>query len=425
MQKYLFLRTFLLVFSAIPPIAFGNNPATGPDWSVPVDYQKALELARANDPRFALLESRIEAAEGRIEQADNRPNPVIGAEVENFIGSGPFSGVDGVEITLGVRQVIETAGKRERRTALARSQRGALDWQRELLTARIEAEVQEALAAVILARDAVELRGQQVELAREGLEETGRQVEAARTSGVELTRARLALRQQEFAQAQASRELEAARTALASLWGLSPAPDFSVAGRVELEPELPRLEELLAVLPRTAALRRFEAERETRAAALELEQARSSPDLELFGGGRYFNEGDGEAAFVMGVELPWTLFNKNAGNIRSARARLRGVDHEQAAAERDLTVRLSAAWRTLSSAHADVRALEQDLLPAAEQTLAETEAGYQRGQFTLLSVLDSRQALFGIREAWLESMNRYASALAEVRALTRPAGINR
>ncbi|MEQ8737202.1 MAG: TolC family protein, partial [Hoeflea sp.] len=51
------------------------------------------------------------AAEAR--QASFLPNPELGLEVENVFGSGPYSGVDEADITLGVSQLIETGGKRE------------------------------------------------------------------------------------------------------------------------------------------------------------------------------------------------------------------------------------------------------------------------------------------------------------------------
>jgi len=175
------------------------------------------------------------------------------------------------------------------------------------------------------------------------------------------------------------------------------------------------------LLPRSATLAQYEGHRRNREAALTLEQARAKPDLEVFGGGRYFNEASGEAAFVVGVEIPWSLFDKNQGNIRTARAQVRAVEYEKAATRRELIIGLTDAYQSLVAAHAEARSVKEDLLPAAEQTLAETEDGYERGQFTLLSVLESRSTLFEIRETYLDALSRYANAQAQIEALTRPA----
>ena len=59
-----------------------------------------------------------------------------------------------------------------------------------------------------------------------------------------------------------------------------------------------------ARLDETAFLARFRSETAMREAALELEKARALPDFEVSAGARYFNESDGEAAFVVGFQIP-------------------------------------------------------------------------------------------------------------------------
>lgn len=389
-----------------------------------IPYTQALQRALSADPQLKLNATRAEAAEGQVEQARLRPNPVLGAEMENIFGTGPFQDVEGIEVNLGISQLIETAGKREKRAELARTERALVDWQRESRLAALESEVRRAFVKVLVAQKSLALRQEQLALAEQSRKETARLVEAARSNEVELTRAELAVRRQKFAIGRAERGLDTARAKLAALWGDSGATDFTVAGTVELGPELPEIEPLIDLLPESVHLARYEGHRRNREAALELEQARAKPNVEVFGGGRYFNEGPGEAAFVVGVEIPWTIFDRNQGNIRSARARVRAVEYEKAATRRKLKIALTEAYRQLVSAHAEARSVEQDLLPAAEQTLEDTEEGYERGQFTLLSVLESRSALFEIRESYLDALDRYAAAQARIEALTRPSSLN-
>src|SRR5690606_1035304 len=134
-------------------------------------------------------------------------------------------------------------------------------------------------------------------------------------------------------------------------------------------------------------LERFTAVGRSRDAALKLERARAKPDVEVFAGARYANEGSGDGAFVVGVEMPWPLFDRNEGNIRSARARVRAVEHERESARRDLVRQLSAAYRDLTAAFHEAKAVETELFPAAEETLNAMEAGYARGQFSQIAVL--------------------------------------
>jgi cobalt-zinc-cadmium efflux system outer membrane protein len=386
-----------------------------------ISLAEALQRAVATEPLLRLNATRAEAAEGQIEQAGLRPNPVIGVEAENLFGTGPLSGVQGLEVTIGISQVIETAGKRARRKGLARAERALVDWDRETVLAELEASVRAAFVEVLLAQEWLQLREEQLALAERSAAETSRIVEAARSPEVERTRAQLAVRQQAFAAQQATRRLATAKSVLASFWDEAGETGFSVVGRVRLDPRLPSFSELEARLADTAALARSSAQERVREAALDLEMARAKPDVEVFAGTRYFNELDGDVAFLVGVEVPLALFDLNQGNIRTARAELNAVSDERDAMRREQLIELNRAYEQAQSAQAEALEIQSQLLPAAEATLRATEDGYQRGRFNQLAVLESRSALFGVREAYLDALQRYSTAEADIEALTRPA----
>jgi cobalt-zinc-cadmium efflux system outer membrane protein len=416
MHLYSTLSTYTLILG----VSAGTLPAEPIGATQAITLQTALHRAIQNDPRLGLNATLADAADGQIEQADLPPNPVIGAEVENFLGTGPITGVQGLEVTLGISQVIETADKQARRTALARRERDLVDWQREVRLSELEAEVRASFINVLLAQQSVSLRHEQLELAGLSEQETARLVEAARSPQVELTRAALAVRQQRYTLEQAQRQLAVAKANLAMLWGDEAATDFTVEGAVGIEPDLPAFADLAASLTNTAHLAQYEALRSSREAALELEKAQAVPDFEVFAGGRYFNEDNGNFGFVAGVEVPWPLFDRNQGNIRTARAQVRAVEYEREALRREMLIRLNRSYQALVSAHAEAQSVREQLMPSAEQALADVSAGYDRGQYTQLDVLTSRETLFDIREAYLDALQRYAAAQAEVQALTRP-----
>lgn len=422
---YLFFKRnpILSLLICAPLSALLAQEAT-PEQTSPVSYSIALNRAIHNDPVLRGFENFVEAAEGQVEQASLRPNPVLGAEMEDFLGTGPVSDVQALQVTLGISQLIETAGKRAKRTELARTERALLEWDRERRLASLESRVRAAFVEVLLAQKTLELRQEQLALAERNEKETARLVGAARSAEVELARARLAVGQQRFAISRAERDLASKRGQLATLWGGSVDVDFQVVGSVEFEAQVPGLIELVSLLPQSVSLARYEGLRQQRQAALELEQARATPNFEVFGGGRYFNEASGDAAFVVGIQIPWPLFDKNQGNIRTARAQLRSVDYARSADRRELVIALTEAYRDLVAAYEEARDVRDDLLPAAEQTLAATEERYIRGQFTLLAVLESRRTLFEIRETYLDALSRYAIAQTRIETITRPTSIN-
>lgn len=418
-------RNFLFASTSIVLASVNASSVEVADLNLtePVTFQRALSLAIERDPRLRLYDVNAEASAGQIEQASLRPNPVVGVEVENFLGTGPLSGVKGSEFTLGVRELIETAKKREKRTELARRERALIDWDREARLVELEAEVGQAFITVLIAQEELWLRLELLALAEKSESETARIVEAARSPKVELTRARLAAQQQLFHVERARRSLKTAKVELASLWGLRPGEEFSVAGELLIEDEVVSVEELITLLPRTTPLARFTAESRLRDAALRFEEARAKPDFEVFAGGRYLNEEDGEVGLVARVQIPWPLFDKNQGNIRTARARRMAIEHERDAVYRNLVIELISSHRDLREAHAETKSIRGELLPAAEQTLRDVEEGYQKGQFTLLTVLETHRTLFEVREAYLDALSRYARAQAKIATLTRTATI--
>jgi len=413
---------FLTLFH--PALGIENPPDPAePDWSRPVGLETAIHWAINKDPQLKQLEEVVEAAEGQVDQADRRPIPMIGAEVENFLGSGPLEGVEGLEVTLGISQVIETGDKRAKRTQLARSERDIIGFERELRLSVIEAEVREAFISALLAHQIVAFREEQIEHAERGVAETGRLLEAARVPAVDATRAKLVLKQQQFSRQRAERDLQAAHERLALLIGLPSDVTLDLAGEVSLEP-VPELSVLLSTIEKTVGIERIRAEKEGRKAELELEEALSSQDVELFGGARYMNEDDGDVALVMGFEIPWPFSNQNEGNIRSARAQLRSVDYEEQVLERELKQLLVNAHRKMLNAYEESQSLQADLLPLALQSMKETQRGYEAGQFTLLAVLEAQQAVFEIQEAHMEAIARYAEAQSQIQTLTRPVTIH-
>lgn len=408
----LFLSFFSLASLQAQPV-----PDSGSNSTSALSFQDVFERVLASDPRLAVLEYRLQEADGLVEQASLRPNPALEAEVENILGTGPFDGLDAAETTVTYTQELETDGKRRLRSAVAEGEREALRIDLESLRLEILSETRGAFDRTVLAQRRVGLRKNQLELAEASRAEVQKLLESARASSVETARAELAVREQAFALRQAEREAQSAREALIALWNPDGAAAFRVTDDLSVA-EPPPLEDFLSGMLALPGMRRLEKEYQTRQTEVELEEALGKPNVEVFGGVRHSNEEDGDVAFLVGVGLPLPLFDRNQGNIRAAKARMEVLQAEQQTLQRQIRLELSAAWREAMSTHADATELQTQLLPAAEEALNQTEAGYEAARYPLLNVLESRQALFDIREAELEALERYLSARAALERLT-------
>ena len=80
---------------------------------------QAYNLVLSQNPMVQSYQARYIGAEGNRIQQSLMPNPEASFEVENFAGDEGRSGVDGAELTLGIEQKIEIAGKRSNRVRVA------------------------------------------------------------------------------------------------------------------------------------------------------------------------------------------------------------------------------------------------------------------------------------------------------------------
>lgn len=386
----------------------------------PITFAQAHQIAVERSPRAQLLEAQLEAAEGQIEQAQLRPNPTIGAELDNVLGTGELSGVDGAELTMGISQLLERREKRRSRADLARESKELFRWDYEEAVASLRYEVKQTFSQALLAQENVALQKELLELANESEVEVERRASAAKASAIELSQAKLATSRQRYAISTAERHLTEAKTQLAAIWNEPTATDFQLEGTVQIDPDLLPLSEFLNLIDYTPNIARFQSERQVQEAAIRLEQAEAKGDVEVFGGVKYLRGASDEGAFVVGVDIPWLIRNRNQGNIRSARAGLRVVEAQRQLAHRDATAALTVAYREMSSALEEWKALSEILLPAATATVEETKSGYEKGLITLLNVLEARKDLFEIRSEMLDATQRYLSAQIEIEKLTTP-----
>jgi cobalt-zinc-cadmium efflux system outer membrane protein len=77
-------------------------------------YSELLRQAQKS-PRLMEAQANIGQAEGQARQARAWSNPNVSVNVENFGGSGPYSGNRNSETTTSVEQTIELGGKRDAR----------------------------------------------------------------------------------------------------------------------------------------------------------------------------------------------------------------------------------------------------------------------------------------------------------------------
>jgi len=393
----------------------GGETATVREPTGTITLADALTLAVSHNPGLAAFPHELRAADARALQAGLRPNPELEIEIEEFAGRGGRSEFDGAETTIRIGQPIELGGKRAKRVRVARLDKELSQW--DYASARLDVIRDTTLAfiGVVAAQDRVALARKVVELSQQAHAAVAQRIEAGRDPPVDELRASVVLSTSRIALLKAEKALQAARRNLAAVWGGRAAFERAADDLDAIAPPA-LLRDTAAAIVANPDIARWETQEHRQRAALRLEKAKAVPDVTLDGGVQRFEETD-DAALVFGLTVPIPLFDRNQGGIREAVAELGKTRKQYEAVQVRMRAALSEATSALAAADEEVTILRDDVLPKAEQAFATAEEGYRQGKFDYLYVLDTQRTLFETQAGYIDAVEAYHRAQAEVRRL--------
>ncbi len=386
-----------------------------------VTLEDAVQKAMDASPRLKSATAGLEAAKGAEDQAGAWLNPELGFEAENVAGGGQFSGTDAAEYTYGLSQTIEIGGKRSARQGAAKAMREAT--QTGVLAERLnlERDIHIAYSGVLAEAEALKLAIDQEELAKGVLATVSKRVNAAAEPEIQRSKAEVAYATSVIARQQEEKQLKVAKEKLARLWGASKLDvslDHSHFFELQAPDAFHTYLEKLDQIPDMQRLSFMQAEKES---LLDLEKAQVIPDPTFSLGVRDFRD-SGDQAFVLGVSLPIPVLNQNSGNVAKAHAEVTQIESDARQAELMLGQQLTENWQEWNTAYGEATRMQAKLLPAAEKAFKLARAGYEKGKFPYLEVLDAQRTLFNARAQYHDSLIRYHTARANVERLTSTAG---
>jgi cobalt-zinc-cadmium efflux system outer membrane protein len=370
--------------------------------------EEAVRTAVANSPQGEATAARLDGLNAARSAADTNPAPTIDGTVEN-IGTPGFSQwqIDGT-----YNQRLERGGKRAARVGLAQGDiavAGAEALVRRLdLASEVQALYVEAQAAAL----SLELARSRVEIAETLANEVQRRVDEARDPLFAGTRARTQLAEARVDLGLAEHAFEAALARLALLTGGDPRSIGVVtSGFLEAEEIAITNADLTPV-----DLAVFQARRERADANYRLQEANSRTDPTVFAGPRLF--GNGDVAVIAGFSLPLPNRALNRANIDRAAAEQRQVEADLAVERFQRRRQIALAAERVEEARHEAEAIQEQVVPGAEQTLREVRAGYNRGGFTFLDVSIAQTALHEARVRFVDALAEYHQAKVDYDRLT-------
>ena len=366
----------------------------------------ALQNAFANNPELAAARWEIDIAEGGRQQAGLIPNPVVSWDAED-------TRRDSRTTTIKLSQTLELGGKRGARVDVATRAQDAAALTLEQRRNGLRADVIDSYYAALRAQERLDLAQRSLALAERGLIVANGRVSAGKSSPVEATRAQVQLSEIRLELNRAQIGLTDAYRRLAASTG-SATPDFqAVASQRESTPVLPPAALLLARLEQTAELRLAELQVLQNDASVGLEKAQRIPDLDVSIGSQY-DASVRERVNVVGVSMPIPLFNRNQGNVLAASRRADQARDLRNAVELRLRTETRQALDLWQTANTEVRAFNQQILPAAQNAVDSATRGFEMGKFNFLDVLDAQRTLIAARTQYLTATAQATDAWVRI-----------
>lgn len=378
--------------------------------------EELLDLAVRHHPDLAAAYARVEAARGRMIQAGLYPNPILGP---NFGQLGESTNRLGEAGARFIQTIVTNHKLKLAREAGARGVEAA-DWQAVTRWHDVVARVRAAYFELLTAQREADTLRLIVGASDEVLEATKALEKKGAGSHTDVLRASVELEQNRLKEDVALRRVEAARQNLLTALGRpSVALEMSSLRRGDLERMPPAFEwdAMLAWLTATSSelqeARAIVAQQEK---LLVKAKADVKPNITVTAI-PFYSSPDREMRAEVFVTAPLPIFDRNQGNIHTAKADLTRALADEQSLELRLTERLTAAYQRYQSARQQTAAYHATIVPKARESLKLVEDAYRLGgakKYDYTAVLQAQQVLFQAQLAETQALGDLWRAVVEI-----------
>ena len=335
-----------------------NPPALALDQAI----QNALERS----PILGASSARLGAASANLSAAGVLPNPSLSIEAENIYGDDVYDGLDSAEITYGVSQLVEMPGKQNGRKRIAKAEQDNAYFSTDVVRFDLIRDVTIAFAELATAQQEIVILEDEMALVTKVRDSVAAKVLAGKEPPIQKNKSEIELSASKIALDRAHRKLAARKQTLESLMGESEGYNSIINVDSMPAPKPPEpienYRERLHKTPDALSLRTNIARAK---AELSLEKANSVPDPTVNVGVRDFRENNSQA-FVVGLSIPFPVFNVNRAGIKRAGHDLTATALDEKGFRLNLESALIELYANCSNAYNETIDLKTSVLPGAD-----------------------------------------------------------
>lgn len=375
--------------------------AAQPVWAQNLGLDEALSRVATSDPAITANAARLDAADAAILQADVRPRDVVGADFEDFAGTGPYSPLGRAQTTGWYERTWERGGKREARIGAARADVAVVGAENRVRLLDRLARVQAAWIEALAAEAAIPVAETRLaDLQRVELDVVKR-VTGALDPWFAAERARTNVAEAEIAVEQARETARIARASLAAWWGGTGDFKLDPAAFQALDAAVPPRGDSADVAVLAAGLTAAEAK-------VRLAETGNVADPSGRVGLRHFGAGN-DFAVMVGGSIPLGSKSANRGNVVRAQAEQRAIEADIAVARVEIEREIDRLIADRGLIAAEIKRIDAEVLPSATRAVRLIRDGLARGgtAFTFLEFNQAQTAANEARSRRVELLRRF------------------
>ncbi len=397
---------------AVAAALFAAAPGPG-EGSVEDEVLEAL-IAEAleKNPEIRALQASVEAARKRPQVVSALPNPAIDLAYTNDGWSPSLGAQDMTTLALMGRQELPYPGKRRLRRDIAQTEARAVEQVLERAKLGLVARVRRAYAELRLARQLLELLGEEGQIWEEIEGVSRARYAVGQGAQQDVLRVQVEVTRVEQRREERSAEAEARLADLLALLARPAGTPIEALPPLELRPELRTLDAVLGeVQGASPELRASALGIDTAGLQVALARKARRPDFSLTAG--VMNRGGLDPMWQAGVGLSLPLW-RGKNDAAVAEASLLAVQAERVAEALRLALRgrTEARFVRLRSLERVAQLYERGIVPQDQMALESAVASYQAGKVPFVTVLESLNTLYADRTALARTLAAHERARA-------------
>lgn len=381
----------------------------------PLALPQALSKALTEHPQLQSYPYTLRALDGEQLQASLTPNPELGVELENVLGTGAQKGLEAGQLTVTLGQLIELGDKQSQRIAVSQQKRQAAMASYKIARLNVLADTADKFYQVLKWQQLIAWNQQRASKISDLLDVIKQRATAGAVSNADVSRIAFQLAQTKLSDISLNSELKKARYGLSQMW-LS-QPDFSDVISTQQAVSIPSeisWQEAVNQAPNYLLLAQ---QVRLQQAQLALAHANNVADFKVDAGLRY-NAQSNDSSMVIGFSMPLNWQSPNQGTIAMADAKLADLTQQQAVLRRAIRSQVASIHTQMEADQAIALTLQNHLLAQAKQMLSDSETSYQNGQISVLQLLDAQHELFNSQRQLIELRISQQQSLVAMQRLT-------